>query len=439
MMGDKVSANRRSLNRSLELLKRAERIIPCQTQCLSKGPTQFVQGVAPVYLERGKGSHVWDVDGNEYIDYLSALGPIILGYNYRVVNEAITEQLEKATTLSLMHPLEVEMAELLCQVIPCAEMVRFGKNGSDATAAAVRIARAYTGREHIAQCGYHGWQDWYIIVTERNRGVPKCLGELIHPFRYNDIGSLEQIFASHGRQIAAVIMEPVLVDPPEDGFLEKVKAIAHDHGALLIFDEVITGFRWALGGAQEYFGVIPDIACFGKSMANGMPLSAVVGGREIMKACEDAFFSLTFGGECLSLAAGVATVSEMRSKPVIEHIWQQGKMLKDEFNFLAAKHGISQYISCIGYPPRTAIEFLDGRGEASLIMKSIFQQEVIKRGILFAGYHNISFSHSREDIERTLEAYDEAIWVLKQAIASGNPDAFLEGPPVQNVFRPLRN
>ena len=199
----------RSIKRSQALLERAKATIPCQTQCLSKGPTQFVQGVAPVYLQRAEGSHVWDVDGNEYIDFMSALGPICLGYNYARTNEAIRRQLEDGTTFSLMHPLEVEVAELLTEVIPCAEMVRFGKNGSDVTSAAVRIARAYTGREHLAQWGYHGWHDWYAVTTSRNQGIPKQLAELVHPFIYNKIESLEKIFQQHPEDIAAVIMEPV--------------------------------------------------------------------------------------------------------------------------------------------------------------------------------------------------------------------------------------
>jgi glutamate-1-semialdehyde aminotransferase len=427
----------RTLERSQALLERARKVIPCQTQCLSKGPTQLVQGVAPVYLQSGRGSHVWDVDGAEYIDYMSALGPIILGYNDRAVNEAITSQLARATTLSLMHPLEVEMAELLTQVVPCAEMVRFGKNGSDATSAAVRIARAFTGRDHLAQSGYHGWQDWYVASTSRSRGVPKVLADLIHPFRYNDLGSLNQIFGDYPDQIAAVIMEPVLTEPPRPGFLDEVKKLSHRHGALLIFDEVISGFRWAQGGAQEYFGVTPDLACFGKSMSNGMPLSAVAGRADVMKECEDVFFSLTFGGECLSLAAGLATVKALRDLDALEKVWAQGAKLQDGFKRLAGEKGIGESLACLGYPCRTTIRFLDARGRPSLVIKSLFQQEVIKRGILSAGYHNMSFSHSDEDITRTLEVYGEAMDVVAKALESSDPAGWLEGPPVQNVFRPV--
>ncbi len=427
---------RRGLTRSQQYLERARVRIPCQTQCLSKGPTQFVQGVAPVYLERGEGSHVWDVDGHEYIDYLSGLGPISLGYNYPATNEAIIRQLEKGTTFSLMHPLELEVADLLADVIPCAEMARFAKNGSDVTSAAVRLARAYTGREHIAQCGYHGWHDWYVVTTERNKGIPRCFAEFVHPFTYDRLESLERIFREHPGGVAAVMMEPVGVAAPSDGYLQRVKDLAHSHGALLIFDEVITGFRWALGGAQEYFGVEPDLACFGKSMANGMPLSALVGRREVMRMLEEVFFSLTFGGECLSLAAGVATITEMRRKRVIEQIWQKGTALQVGFNELCHEYGLEERVKCIGYPVRSVVRFTDQNGSPSLLLKSVFQQEVIKRGVLFAGYHNLSFSHTEADIERTLEVYGAALRRLRAAMEANGLEAALEGTPVENVFRP---
>lgn len=426
----------RSINRSQALLERAKAKIPCQTQCLSKGPTQFVQGVAPVYLQRGDGSHVWDVDGNEYIDFMSALGPICLGYSYPRTNDAIRSQLEHGTTFSLMHPLEVEVAELLTEVIPCAEMVRFGKNGSDVTSAAVRIARAYTGREHLAQWGYHGWHDWYAVTTSRNQGIPQRLAELVHPFIYNDLGSLETIFQQYPEEIAAVIMEPVGTMPPQSNFLQEVKNLCKRYGALLIFDEVITGFRWALGGGQEYFQVVPDLACFGKSIANGMPLAAVVGSREVMSTLEEVFFSLTFGGECLSLASAMATISEIRDKGVIEYTWWQGRVLQEGLNKLSQEHGLSDNVKCVGYPVRSVVQF-EAENSTSLLLKTLFQQEVIKRGVLFAGYHNISFSHSDADIQQTLVAYEHALQYIQSAMRKGPLEDALEGTVVQNVFRPV--
>jgi len=425
----------RNLTQSQRMKQRAQQLIPSCTQTFSKGPTQFVQGVAPVFLQRGQGSHVWDVDGNEYIDYPMALGPIILGHNDLTVNEAVQQQMAQGISFSLPHPLEVKLAELLVNTIPCAEMVRFGKNGSDATAGAVRVARACTGRDVIACCGYHGWQDWYIGATTRNRGVPQAVRDLTFSFEYNNIATLERIFAEHPDQVAAVIMEPIGVVEPQQGFLEQVKELTHRHGALLIFDEVVTGFRFALGGAQEYFNVVPDMACFGKAMANGWPISAIVGRREIMKLFDEVFFSFTFGGEALSLAASIATIHEIKSKNVIAHLWEQGRRLKDGYNVLAKEYGLSDYTRCIGLPPHTVISFSDRSGKESLAMKSLFQQECLKRGILFLGLQNICFSHNEADIDDTLRVYRTAMEILAQAVEQGTVESQLEGEPVQPVFR----
>jgi glutamate-1-semialdehyde 2,1-aminomutase/spore coat polysaccharide biosynthesis protein SpsF len=425
----------RELKQSHELKVKAERLIPSCSQTLSKGPTQFVQGVAPVFLARGQGSHVWDIDGNEYIDYPMALGPIILGHNYPTVTEAAIRQIRDGTTFSLPHPLEVRVAELLTEVVPCAEMVRFAKNGSDATSGAVRVTRAYTGRDIIACCGYHGGQDWYIGSTTRNKGVPKAVQELTVPFEYNIIESLKRIFAQHPGQVAAVIMEPVGVVEPQNGFLEQVRDLTRREGALLVFDEIITGFRLALGGAQQYFGVTPDMACFGKGMANGYPLAAVVGSREIMRLFDEVFFSFTFGGETVSLATAFATINEIRERDVVDHLWEQGQKLKDGFNVLAQEFGVNRYTECIGLPPRTVITFKDEANTESLVFKSLFQQECLKRGVLFGGGHNVCYSHSSTDIDHTLRVYRTAMEILAEAIKSGDAALRLEGGPVEPVFR----
>ncbi len=426
---------RNSINESLRLLEIGQGLIPSCTQTFSKGHTQFSRGVSPVFIERGKGSHVWDVDGNEYIDYSMALGSIILGYAYPEVNKVIEERLKDGITYSLPHPLEIDLAELLVETIPCAEMARFGKNGSDATAGAVRASRAYTGRDKIACCGYHGWQDWYIGTTTRNNGIPKAVRSLTLAFEYNNLESLKNIFQKNKGEIAAVIMEPVGFVEPKDGFLEEVKELTHENGALLIFDEIITGFRLSLGGAQEYFDVIPDLACFGKAMANGMPISTVVGKKEIMEIFDEIFFSFTFGGEVLSLAASTVTVNQIKRKKVISYIWEKGRELKEGYNDFAKKHGLNLYTECIGLPPRTVILFEDANGEESLEMKTLFQQEAIKRGVLFSGNHNICYSHTDDDIENTLHAYDEALEILARAIKEKDIKSYIEGEIIQPVFR----
>ena len=419
------------------LWSRAEPLIPAGTQTLSKGPTQFVQGIAPKYLQRGKGCRVWDVDGNEYIDYPMGLGSVILGHSYPRVNEAIQQQVEQGMSFSLMHPLEVELAELLTSVIPWAKMARFGKNGSDATTGAVRAARAFTNREMVLHCGYHGWHDWYIGGTSRNRGVPAGSIQLQSSFPYNDLPALEKLFDRHDGQVAAVIMEPYGMVLPEPGFLQGVKELTHSNGAVLIFDEVATGFRFRLGGIDDDFGVNPDLACFGKAMGNGMPISAIVGRGEVMEVFNEVFYSFTFGGECLSLAASIATIKEMQEKPVIAHIWEVGTRLQEGFNRTVWDLKLERNTRSIGLAPRTALVFQDEHGNDSLLLKSLFQQEVLKRGILFSVAHCVSYSHSPEDIDMTLAAYYEALEVLKKAIKTDNVESFMEGEPVKPVFRPM--
>ena len=296
------------------LYARALGLIPALTQTLAKGPGQWVRGVAPKYLARGVGSHVFDVDGNEFIDYQMGVGPLSLGYAYPRVDDAIRAQLGSGITFSLMHPLEVEVAELVEEVVPCAESVRFSKTGCDVTTAAVRLARAFTGREKVLCCGYHGWHDWYIGVTDRAAGIPQSVKDLTYTFPYNDLPALEEAL---DEETACVILEPTTFEAPREGFLEGLAAACRRAGALLIFDEMWTGFRLALGGAQEFFGVTPDLACFSKAVANGMPLSILAGRKDVMSLLEqDVFFFTTFGGEALSLAAAKATILEMQEKDV---------------------------------------------------------------------------------------------------------------------------
>jgi len=425
------------LEKSSKMLSKAKKLIPGASQTFSKGPSQFVQGVAPNFLHRGEGCHVYDLDENEFIDPTMALGSVILGYDYPAVKEAIIKQLQKGSIFSLPSPLEVELAEILVDVIPCAEMVRYGKNGSDVTSAAVRVARAYTGREKIACCGYHGWQDWYIGTTVRDWGVPQCVKNLTYTFDYNDIESLRKIFEENDGEVAAVIMEPLSTTEPKGNFLEKIKKLTHENGAILIFDEVVTGFRIALGGAQEYYKVTPDLACFGKGMANGMPLSAIVGKAEIMERFEEVFFSFTFGGETLSIASAISTINEIREKNILEYIWDKGKLLKDALDELILKHDLGDYLSVRGLPPRFVMLFETESGEPDLELKSLFQQECLKRRILFTSAFNTCFSHTDKDIHFSLQVYDEVLALCKEAIDDGNIKEKIDGQVVLPVMRKI--
>ncbi len=436
-MGNKISLTNDypKISKSNELYERALGLIPSVTQTLAKGPTQYVNGVAPKYLVKGKGSHVWDADGNEYIDFTMGVGPLSLGYSYPKVDEAIKKQLEDGITFSLMHPLEVEVAEMIREIIPNAEAVRYSKTGADVTSAAVRLARAYTGRNKILCCGYHGWHDWYVSVTARNKGIPEDVQALSYTFNYNDIDSVKD---SLDNDVAAVILEPVVFQEPKDNFLNKVAELCKQNGTLLVFDEMWTGFRMALGGAQEYFGITPDLATYSKAVANGMPISILTGKKEIMSlAKDDIFFYTTFGGEALSLAAAKATITELKEKNVPKYLNDMGKKLKDGYNEIAAKLEID-YTKATGYNWRSLITF-DKKGGDPLLQKSLVQQEMIKRGVLWQGFHNMSFSHNDKDVNYTLQAYEEVLLILKKAVEDNNIKELLRGEPVQPVFRKVDN
>jgi glutamate-1-semialdehyde aminotransferase len=418
--------------RSDEWYARATGLIPAYTQTLAKGPGQYVTGVAPKYLQRGKGAHVWDVDGNEFLDWSMAIGPLSLGYSYDAVDRAIREQLEDGITFSMMHPLEVEVAELIREVVPNAQMIRYSKTGADVTSAAVRLARAFTGRSRVICCGYHGWHDWYISVTDRSAGIPPSVQALTATFNYNDLDSVAHALDD---DTACAILEPMIFEEPRHGFLHELKAACRKNGTLLIFDEMWTGFRFALGGAQERFGVQADLMCYSKAIANGMPLAVLAGRADVMRLCErEVFFFTTFGGEALSLAAAKATIRELRERSVPAHLARLGGMVREGYNTLARNLDMP-YTRAIGADCRSLVTF-DGSVGNPLEMKSLVQQELFARGILWSGFHNLSFSHTEHDVARLLAAYREALLVLQQAVDTASVRRALLGSPVEPVFRP---
>jgi glutamate-1-semialdehyde 2,1-aminomutase/spore coat polysaccharide biosynthesis protein SpsF len=431
----KYPFNRDRYARSNELLERAEKVIPLGTQTFSKSRTQYPQGQAPLFLTHGRGGRVWDVDGNEYVDLVNGLLPIVLGYCDPDVDGAIRAQLDKGITFSLATELEIELAELLVEIIPSAEMVRFGKNGSDATSACVRIARAVTGRDRIAAGGYHGWQDWYIGATTRHKGVPGAVRALTHRFPFLDIAALEVLLHRYKGEFAAVILETVGATEPGEGQLAAIRDLTHRHGALLIFDEIITGFRVALGGAQARYGVTPDLSAFGKSMGNGMPIAAVVGRADLMREMEHIFFSSTFGGEALSLAAALATVKKLRDRKVIDQLWSRGAALADGLRRLIERHGLAGIITVNGVPSWTLLGFHDAaNGCSKEAVKTLLMIEMLRRGVLSAGSHNISYAHDAADLAQVLEAYDHALAGVAQAIAESDVEVRLGCPAIRPVF-----
>jgi glutamate-1-semialdehyde 2,1-aminomutase/spore coat polysaccharide biosynthesis protein SpsF len=409
--------------------KRAQQVIPLGTQTFSKSPTQFVQGVSPIFIERGQGAHLWDVDGNEFIDYPMALGPILLGYCEPAVDEAIERQLRHGITFTLMHPLEVEVAERIAALVPGVEAVRFGKTGSDALSAAVRAARAYTGRDRVIVAGYHGWHDWFIGTTTRAGGVPVAVRELTSTFPFNDLDALGDALARHPDDVAAVVVEPSAAVPPAPGYLAKLIDIAHERGALVVFDEVITGFRLGPAGARGRYGAIPDFSCYGKALGNGMPVSAVAGRWQHMSVFEDIFFSGTHGGEALSLAAARAVLDTIADGTVHAAIEARGRRLRSAMAESVARHAVGHRISITGEPERTVVGF---PGAAPLVDKSVVQQELAKAGILFNGSMFISARHSDADLDHTITTFDAAVELLA---AHDDARPLLEGEAVQPVFR----
>jgi glutamate-1-semialdehyde 2,1-aminomutase len=407
-----MNMNNRYL-KSEQLLERALKTIPLGSQTFSKSKTQLPFGASPYFASHAQGAYLFDVDGNQYIDFVNSLASITLGYNYAKVTEAVSQQLNRGTIYSLANELEFIVAEKIVDMVPCAEMVRFGKNGSDATAGAVRLARAYTNKDHILVCGYHGWQDWYIGSTPRSLGVPAETKKLTHVFQYNDINSLVKLFEQYKDQVAGVILEPVNVFAPVEEFLHKVKELTHQHHAVLIFDETITGFRYANGGAQEFFGVTPDLACFGKGLANGYPVSAIAGKAEIMRLMEEIFYSFTFGGELLSLAAANATLDTLKAEPVVEHLNLIGDLIKSKLKNLIDRYDLKSIFSVEGYPVWSFFVVKDTSWCTSLEIKTLFLQEMFKQGIFILGTHNISYAHDTEHVEKLMKAYDSFFQLMR--------------------------
>lgn len=441
-----------NIKNSKKLLKKAKKIIPTGGQTFSKGTHSFSENFAPSHALKGKGNKIYDVDGNKYLDFVMGAQPLILGYADPDVNKAVIKQLKLGSTFSLSNKLEIDVAELLNKLIPSSEQVRFGKNGADANSAAIKIARAYTKKEHIAFCGYHGWHDWFIATTDKNLGVPKFNEKLAHPFNYNDLESLKKIFKKYKNKIACVIMEPVTVSSPKcmiknkcnlncidyckRNFLQEVKKLCKKNNCLLIFDEVVTGFRYSLGGAQKLYGVIPDLSCFAKAISNGIPLSAVVGKKKYMKLFSDVFFSFTYGGECMGLAAAKACISKLKSKNVLNIIRNNGKIFQVRLNYLIKKYNFENFFSCDGHPSRTVLTIKSNKFlNSPLITKTFIQQELLKSKVLWSGYHCITFTFNKKDIQLALDAYEKAFKKLEIILnRKKNIKKFIKGRLLKQVF-----
>ena len=406
------------LEKSLELFEQAKGLIPGGTLGIRR-PYNFVEGEYPIFFESGKGGRVTDVDGNEYIDYLCAYGPVILGYREEEVDEAVIAQVrDKGFCFSLTQSHQNRLAEELRNLIPCAEMSIFVKTGSDAVTLAVRLARAHTGRTRILRCGYHGWHDWCVEVKG---GIPEKLYEDVHEFHYNDLAGLEALLAEHASDTAAITLTPFghpLAAPmqePRPGFLEGVRDLADRHGIVLVFDEVRTGFRISMGGAQEYYGVTPDLGCFGKAMANGYAISAVCGRADIMKKAEkEVFVSSTFFPNSDGYIAALKTIEILQRDNVLKGVWDKGRALMDGLRAVVSESGVGAELT--GIPPMFFITFKKDEQKLYRKRRTNFYTQLIRRGVFMQPYHHgyVCYRHTNEDLEQTVAAVQEALSIAAQ-------------------------
>lgn len=427
--------------RSRELEARLSRLVPGGGHTYAKGADQYPQ-LSPGVIARGSGCHVWDVDGNEFIEYGMGLRSVTLGHAYPPVVEAVRESLALGTNFTRPAAIELECAEAFLQVVDGAEMVKFTKDGSTATTAAVKLARAHTGRELVGLCAEHpffSYDDWFICTTTSDGGIPPSAREQVRPFRYGDLDSVKRLFEANPRRVAALILEAARTDEPPPGFLEGVKALCSQHGALLVFDEMITGFRWHTGGAQKLYGVTPDLSTFGKALANGFALSAICGRREVMRLGsreregDDVFLlSTTHGAETPSLAAAIRTIAIYRSEPVVEQLHRQGERLRAGITAAARARGVERHFGVLGRACNLLYFTLDRAGQPSQAFRALFLQETIRRGVLMPSLV-VSYSHRDEDIDRTIAAVDGALEVYARALQDG-AERHLVGPPTRHVF-----
>jgi glutamate-1-semialdehyde 2,1-aminomutase len=427
--------------RSRELKSRLNALVPGGGHTYAKGDDQFPE-LSPGILVRGAGCHVWDADGNEFIEYGMGLRAVTLGHAYPPVVEAVRASLSLGTNFTRPSITELECAEMFLGIIEGAEMVKFTKDGSTADTAAVKLARKHTGRNLVAICAEHpffSYDDWFIATTTMAGGIPEAARAETLRFRTNDLASVRALFDEHPGQIAAVMLEPARIEEPAPGFLQGLKTLCHERGALLIFDEMITGFRWNLGGAQKEYGVVPDLSTFGKAIANGFPLSALAGKREVMRLGsrerpgDDVFLlSTTHGAETASLAAGIRTMAIYKSEPVVEHLHRQGNRLTTGVRAAARRHGLDKHIEVIGRPCNLLFGTRGPDGHPSQPFRTLFLQEMIRRGVLAPSFV-VSYSHTDEDIDRTVDAVDGALGVYARALSDG-VEKFLVGRPSRTVF-----
>ncbi len=429
-----------------KLWNRAKKIIPGGNQLLSKRSERFLPDQWPAYYKKAKGCEIWDLDGNKYIDMsIMGVSSCILGYADNDVNKAVKNVIDNGSMSTLNSPEGVELTELLLKLHPWAGMVRFARTGGESMAIAVRIARAYTKKDKVAFCGYHGWHDWYLaanLADNKNLdgqllpgleslGVPRCLKGTAIPFTYNKIDELKDI-VSKNNDIGVIVVEPVRHHEPEDNFLGKIKDIAEDINAVLIFDEITSGWRMNVGGVHELYNVYPDIAVYAKAISNGFPMAAIVGKEKIMDVAQDSFISSTYWTESIGPAAAIATINKLKKNNVPIHLNKIGNVIKKRWRKLADSHNLK--IKITGIPPLPTFVF-DYKDSQELI--TLFAQEMLKRGFLASGHVSCSYSHKEEHVRKYLDNADDVFGIIKKAIKNNNVKQLLKGPVAQVGFKRL--
>ncbi len=430
------------------LWEKAKRLIPGGSQLLSKRAEMFLPDQWPAYYSRAKGCHIWDMDGRRLVDMsISGVGTCPLGYADPVVDAAVRRRIALGSMCTLNCPEEVALAELLCKLHPWAGMARFARAAGEALAIAVRIARAHTGREVVAFCGYHGWHDWYLAANLADdqaldghllpglepAGVPRGLKGSALPFKFNDLPALEKILADNKGKVAAIMMEPTRSAPPAPGFLERVRSLADEHGAALIFDEVTIGFRLCVGGAHMVYGIAPDMAVFGKAVSNGYPMAAVIGRSEVMQSAQRSFISSTYWTEGVGPAAALATLRELRRRNVPAHLKKIGTLLQSGLGECAKRHGLK--LAVAGHPPEPLLAF--DYGDRSQALYTLYVQEMLARGFLASRVIYLTYAHKEGHIAAFLRAADKVFPVLVEAAEKNDVEKRLRGPVAHTGFRRL--
>lgn len=420
-------------NNSKKKLKTAEKYIPLGSQTFSKSRLVLPEKISPFFIKKSKDSFFWDVDNNIYIDLSNGLASVTLGHQNKVVDNAVTNQMKKGVTHSLSTELEAKVAKQICDLVDSVEMVRFCKNGTDATSAAIRVARAFTNKKKIIFCGYHGWQDWYAAATSRDLGTLNDIKKYSINIRFNNFDDLKII--SKLKDVAAVIMEPMNREFPLPGFLKQVRKLCNQKKIILIFDETITGFRYSEKGAQSIFKINPDLTTFGKGIANGYPLSVLAGRRKFMKTVKDVFFSGTFFGETLSLAAASKTIEVMKNKNVCKKIKNNGLFLEKETNKIIKKNNLSKFIKLSGHPSWIFFNFYSHGKVKSDDVYISFLRNMFRNGIFNQGTHNLSYAQNRRIINRIIIKYNKIFQQIKNDLESNANLKKIKKLKIKEIFR----